>query len=115
MFEGTTIFQFLENTMSAPVPTSFVDAYMKLNDQQRLKFDLMYQGEAKSPDVGLICAVFGVYFFYMGQIGKGIALLVSCMVIVGWVWWVITIVNAKKEVNAHNEALAQRTLNSVGL
>ena len=99
--------------MSAPVPASFVDAYMKLNDQQRLKFDLMYQGEAKSPDVGLICAVFGVYFFYMGQIGKGIALLVSCMVFVGLVWWVITMINAKKEVNAHNETIAQKALVSV--
>lgn len=99
--------------MAAPVPATFVDAYMALTDEQRMKFDLMYQAEAKSPDVGLICAVFGVYFFYMGHIGKGIAFLASCFIIVGGVWWIITMINAKKEVNVHNEGVAQKALVSV--
>lgn len=73
---------------------------------QRLKFDSLYQAEAKSPDVGLICAILGVYFFYMGQIGKGIAFVLSCFFVVGGVWWIITMINAKKEVAAHNEAVA---------
>ena len=96
--------------MSAPIPAAFVDAYMSLNDQQRMKFDLTYQAEAKSPEIGLICAIFGVYFFYMGQIGKGVAFVFSCLIVVGTVWWIITMVNAKKEVNKHNELVAQKAL-----
>ena len=96
--------------MSAPIPAAFVDAYMSLNDQQRMKFDLTYQAEAKSPEIGLICAIFGVYFFYMGQIGKGVALLLSFLVAFGIIWWILTMVNAKKEINKHNELVAQKAL-----
>jgi hypothetical protein len=99
--------------MSAPVPVSCLDAYMALNEQQRVKFDMLYQGEAKSPDIGLVCAVLGVYFFYMGQIGKGIAFIISCFFLVGTIWWIITMINAKKEVTVHNEAAAQRAFAGV--
>lgn len=100
----------MEFVMAAPIPTSFADAYMALNDQQRMKFDMTYQADAKSPDVGLICAIFGVYFFYMGEIGKGIALLLSCCIGFGVIWWVVTMINAKKGINAHNETVAQKAL-----
>lgn len=96
--------------MAAPIPTSFADAYMALNDQQRMKFDMTYQADAKSPDVGLICAIFGVYFFYIGEMGKGIAMYLSCFVIFGFFWWISTIINAKKGIVTYNESVAQKAL-----
>ncbi len=96
--------------MAAPIPTSFADAYMALDDQQRMKFDMTYQAEAKSRDVGLICAIFGVYFFYMGEIGKGIAMLLSFCVLIGIVWWVNTMINAQKGIDTYNESVAQKAL-----
>lgn len=96
--------------MSAPIPTAFVDRYTSLSDQQRMRFDVQYQAEAKSPDVGLICAVFGVFYFYMGNIGKALLQLASYVLVIGVIWWIITIVNAKKEVIAHNTTIAQRIL-----
>lgn len=99
--------------MAAPVPASLIDRYMALSDSQRMKFDSLYQAEAKSPDVGFICAFFGVFYLYMGKIGLGVAQIASCLVGVGFVWVIITLFKAKKEVVAHNEVVGQRILLSV--
>jgi TM2 domain-containing membrane protein YozV len=99
--------------MGAPIPAAFADRYTSLTDQQRMRFDVQYQAEAKSPDIGLVCAILGVFYFYMGQVGKGVALILSCFFFVGLIWWVITMVNAKKEVNAHNTNVAQRILSGL--
>jgi hypothetical protein len=94
--------------MAAPIPVLFSDQYLALNAEQRMKFDMMYQAEAKSPDVGLVCAIFGVFYFYMGRIGLAVAQLLSMCFLIGLVWVIITITKAKAEVNVHNEALAHR-------
>jgi TM2 domain-containing membrane protein YozV len=99
--------------MSVPVPAAFTERYMSLTDQQRMRFDMQYQAEAKSPDTGLICAIFGVFYFYMGQTGKAIAQLISYLFVIGIIWWIITLVGAKREVVTHNTAVAQRILTGI--
>ena len=79
---------------------------MALSDKQRLQFDMQYQSEAKDPTIALICSLFGVFHFYMGQIGLGIVMIVT-----GWgcgIWGIIVLIGAKKAAEQHNLALTQR-------
>jgi|LauGreDrversion4_2_1035121.scaffolds.fasta_scaffold125857_2 hypothetical protein len=99
--------------MGAPVPAMFVDRYMSLTDQQRMKFDIQYQSEAKDPSTGFICALFGVFYFYMGDAMKNILMMVSCIVLVGFVWSIITLINSKKLVEQYNAQVAQRILSTI--
>ncbi len=99
--------------MGAQVPAMFVDRYMSLSEQQRMKFDIRYQSEAKDPSTGLICALFGVFYFYMGDVTKGVMQILSCFVCVGVVWSIITLINSKKLVEEHNSAVAQRVMTSI--
>ena len=92
--------------MAISVPPMFMDRYMALSDKQRLQFDMQYQSEAKDPTSALICSLFGVFHFYMGQIGLGIVLIVTaggC-----GIWSIIVLIGAKKAAEQHNLTVAQR-------
>ncbi len=99
--------------MPAPIPAMFIDRYVGLSDEQRMKFDLRYQIEAKDPTIGLICALFGVFYFYMGDAKQTILMLLSSVVCIGIVWSIITLINATKLVEQHNTTVAHRLLTSM--
>ena len=92
--------------MAATIPVLFSEKYLALDEKQRIRFDMQFQSEAKDPTIALICSLFGVYHFYMGQIGLGILFLFlagGC-----GIWALITIIGAKKSAEKHNQELAQR-------
>lgn len=92
--------------MAATVPPMFLERYMALNDNQRMRFDMQFQSEAKDPTIALICSLFGVFHFYMGQIGMALLYLFTaggC-----GIWAIIVLIGAKKAAEQHNLAVAQR-------
>lgn len=99
--------------MAIVVPTQLMDQYMNLDDKQKMRFDAQFQTEGKDPTIALICALFGVYYFYMGNIGLAIANILSSFVCVGAIWSIVLLIGAKKNVEKHNLEVAQRIFASL--
>jgi hypothetical protein len=49
----------------------------------------------------------------MGDAMKNILMMVSCIVLVGFVWSIITLINSKKLVEQYNAQVAQRILSTI--
>jgi hypothetical protein len=99
--------------MAITIPSAVMERYLALDDKQKLKFDAQFQSEAKDPTIALICALFGVYYFYMGNIGLAIANILSSLVCVGVFWSIALLVGSKKNVEKHNLDVAQKILISM--
>jgi hypothetical protein len=99
--------------MGVVVPTQLMDKYMELDDKQKMRFDSQFQTEGKDPTIAMLCALFGVYYFYMGNIGLAIANILSSFICVGAIWSIVLLFGAKKNVEQHNLAVAQKIFASL--
>lgn len=81
-----------------------------LSQENQVQFATHFGNVKKDGGTALVCAIFGVYHFYIGEIGKGILLILSCFVCVGAIWWFIVLLNAKKGVIAFNDKKATEIL-----
>jgi TM2 domain-containing membrane protein YozV len=86
--------------MAAPIPVELIEKYQRLDEKTRMRFDVEYANVAKDPTIALVCAIFCVYHFYMGQVGLGIL-----MIITGggfFIWWLVALIGAGKNARSHN-------------
>tara|TARA_R110000744_G_scaffold361776_2_gene469639 strand:- start:30 stop:329 length:300 start_codon:yes stop_codon:yes gene_type:complete len=62
-----------------------------------------FENSKKSEQTALVCAIFGVDMAYIeGNIGKTVLLWISCMFIVGIIWWLMNLTTYSKRVKSYN-------------
>jgi len=96
--------------MYIDIPFAAKSAFDKLSAEKQRDVYAVFQSQKKDPTTALILAIFGFSLFYVGKAGMGIMLIISCIFLVGLIWWVIEIINAKKRVEAINTQIMQKLL-----
>lgn len=79
----------------------------QMGDTERKNFsDKLLAINLKNPTTGLIYAMLYADRFYLGSVGLGIVFFIlkfiTCMFMIGIIWWVIDIINIGKKVRAYN-------------
>lgn len=90
------------------VPSDWQQAFDRLSQDKQRAVYARYSEEKKSAEVALICAIFGVSLIYMGRIGAWIAYLITAGGL--GIWWIVEVVNAKKNASRHNSELVGRLI-----
>lgn len=71
---------------------------------QKLMLQSQYYKERKSPGITSILALFGIHYFYLGEIGLGLLYWMTCGGL--GLWWYIDLYRAKRLADIHNQRKA---------
>jgi len=71
-----------------------------------MKSKYLLQKEMKSKGVAYLCLVFGLHYFYLGQIGKGILFWLTMGGFM--LWWFYDLVTLSSRIDKHNEAISDK-------
>lgn len=76
-----------------------------LTPEERQEFDRGYNRRYRDPGTAFLLAWFGLDRFYLGQVG--LAILKICVVYGFGVWWIVDLVNARKNAARVNDSIAR--------
>lgn len=76
----------------------------KIRRQIQRKREEIVSAESKIKDetIGLLLAFFGFHLINIGETGKFVMFLISFFFVVGFIWYIIQLVNCSKELKAIN-------------
>lgn len=72
------------------------------------KSDILFSTEFKDPTVILICAIFGISNFLLGKALINVLQYILCFAVVGGIWLIIDLINAKKRTFDYNLELLRK-------
>ena len=87
----------------------------KLDKQDQQHFFYEYNTSKKKYDTGFILALIGFHYAYLNKWGLQVLLTITCLMYVGLIWWIFTLINHKKDIKQHNNHTAQTILNNIKL
>jgi len=95
------------------LPPHIATAVKKLKKDEQQRFFYEYNQNKLKHDTGFILALFGFHYAHLGKWGLQVLFIFTCLLYVGLIWWVITMINCKKEITHHNTTTAQNILNQI--
>ena len=94
-------------------PQDIVTLTDGLDETSRITFQTQFASEKKDRGTATILAIFTFDRFYLGQIGLGMLKWVSCVVLIGFIWWIVDIFTAAGRADTLNRTKAFAIANAL--
>ena len=103
----------LPTSISRDLPAMVAAEVAKLPAAQQSMFAEEYSRKAKSGGLGLVLAIFGLHYIYLGKIGMFFAFIFTAAGL--GIWWIVDLFRISGMIREHNRDLATDTLRTMSM
>lgn len=93
------------------IPTTLLPVFESLKPDVQIRVSRDYESRRKSKTFAYMAWFFlGWHYLYLRRVGLQFALWLSCLVVIGFVWWFIDLFRISGLVDRMNEDLARQLM-----
>jgi TM2 domain-containing membrane protein YozV len=98
------------------LPASVGNVVGQMNREQQAVFFQEYQSGKKKLSVAYVCwIVLGMYYFYFRKPGLQVVFWLTCLIGIGFIWWIIDFFRMPSLRRQYNEEIARKALQTLSL